>query len=227
MPFGLTNARATFKRAMDGAFKGLIGKIIEIYQDDFTVFSKNGIFHIGHLRQIFDRCREYGISLNLAKSIFGVTEGKLLSHIISKDGIKIDLERVEAIQKIHLPHNIKTLQSFLGKINFLRRFIPNYAELAKGYTCLLKKGVPFVWNQVAQASFDSLKESLMKASLMYTHDYQKYLNLYMAAADTTITMVLVQEDNGIEHPIYYLSRNLNDIEESIPMLKIWLSQQFK
>lgn len=82
---------------MDYAFKGLIGKFIEIYQDDLTVFSKDGISQINHLRQVFDRCREYRISLNLAKSVFGVTEGKLLGHIISKDGIKIDLERIEAI----------------------------------------------------------------------------------------------------------------------------------
>ena len=108
MPFGLTNVGATFQRAMDYAFKGLIGKFIEIYQDDLTVFSKDGINHVNHLRQVFDRCREYGISLNPAKSVFGVTEGKLLGHIISKDGIKIDPERVEAIQKIPLPH-IKSL----------------------------------------------------------------------------------------------------------------------
>jgi len=76
----------------------------------------------------------------------------------------------------------------------------------------LKKEVPFDWDQVAQASFDALKEALIKASLMYTPDYQKDFNLYLAAADTTIAMVLVQEDNGIEHPIYYLSRNLNDTE---------------
>jgi len=57
-------------------------------------FSKNGIIHIGHLRQVFDRCREFGISLNPAKSVFGVTEGKLLGHIISRDGIKIDPEEL-------------------------------------------------------------------------------------------------------------------------------------
>jgi len=63
-----------------------------------------------------------------------------------------------------------------------------------------------------QASFDALKYSLIKASLMYTPDYQKDFNMYIVAADTTIAMVLVQEDNGIEYPIYYLSRNLNDKE---------------
>jgi hypothetical protein len=102
--FGLSNARATFQRAMDYAFRGLIGKLIEIYQDDLTVFSKDGKTHIDHLRQVLDRCREFGISLNPAKSVFGVIEGKLLGHIITKDGVKLDLERVEAIGKVPLPN---------------------------------------------------------------------------------------------------------------------------
>lgn len=63
-----------------------------------------------------------------------------------------------------------------------------------------------------QASLDALNESIIKTSLMYAPDYQKYFNPYLTEVDTTITMFLVQEDNGIEHPIYYLSRNLNDTE---------------
>ena len=104
------------------------------------------------------------------------------------------------------------IQKLQGKEKFLRRFIPNYAKLAKGYTRLLKKEVPFFWDQFAQASFDALKDSLMKASLMYAPDYQRDFNLYLAATYMTIAIVLVQEVDGIEHPIYYLSKNLNDTE---------------
>lgn len=143
MPFGLYNARATFQRTMDYAFRGLIGKIIEIYQDDLTVFSKDGTSHIKHLKQVFERCRKFGISLNLAKSVFGVSEGKLLGHIISKDGVKIDPKRVEAIERIHLPPTKKALQSFFENINFVRRFIPNFAEVVKPINKLLKKDVKF------------------------------------------------------------------------------------
>ena len=75
---------------MDFSFKELIGKIIEIYQDDLTAFLKERSDHISHLRQVFIRFRKYGISLNPSKSIFGVDEGKLLGHIISKDGVKVD-----------------------------------------------------------------------------------------------------------------------------------------
>ena len=126
----------------------------------------------------------------------------------------------QAIINLPPPSNLLQIQKLQGKANFLRRFIPNYAELAKGYTRLLKKDVPFDWDQVAQASFDALKESLVKASLMYAPDYLRDFNMYLAAADTTIAMVLVQEVDGIEHPIYYLSKNLNDTKVNILTLKI-------
>jgi hypothetical protein len=116
---------------MDCAFRRLIGKLIEIYQDDLTVFSKDGKSHIGHLKQNFQRCREFVISLNPSKSFFGVIEGKILGHIISKYGVKLEPERVEAIGKVPLPIYKKSLQSFLGQTNFVHRLIPNYAEIVK------------------------------------------------------------------------------------------------
>jgi hypothetical protein len=129
IPFGLTNTGATFQRAMDYDFRDLIGKLIEIYQDDLTTISKKREQHIQHLRTIFQRCREYDISLNPKKSIFGIDKGKLLGHIISKDRITIDPAKVEAIKKIPLPKDKKALQSFFGQINFVRRFIPNLSRL--------------------------------------------------------------------------------------------------
>ena len=72
-----------------------------------------------------------------------------------------------------------------------RRLILNYAEMAKGFTRLLKKGVPFHWDQVAQDSFDAVKDHLVRASLMYPPNYQNYYFLYIIADEMTITMVLV------------------------------------
>jgi hypothetical protein len=78
MPFGLTNTRDTFQLAMDYSFIDLIRKLIEIYQDDMSAISKKREQHIQHLRTIFQRCREYVISLNPEKSIFSVDKDKLL-----------------------------------------------------------------------------------------------------------------------------------------------------
>jgi len=165
--------------------------------------------------------------------VFCVNSGRLLGFVVSKDGIRLNPCKVQATINLPPPSNLLQIQKLQGKANFLRGFIPNYVELPKGYTRLLKKEVPFIWDQVAHASFDALKESLMKASLMYAPDYQKYFNLYLAAADTTIAMVLIQEDNGIEHPKYYLSKNLNDTEskysyvEKLALVAVQAIQRFR
>ena len=90
IPFGLMNAGATFQRAMDIAFSDEIGHFIVIYLDDLTVFSKTEEEHLKHLRKVFEKCRWYGLSLNPKKTIFGLQEDKLLGHIISEKGIRID-----------------------------------------------------------------------------------------------------------------------------------------
>lgn len=97
MPFGLMNAGATFQRAMDIAFSKEIGHFIFIYLDDIIVYSKTDEEHLKHLRRVFEKCRIFSLSLNPKKTVFGLQEGKLLSHIISEKGIKIDPHRVEGI----------------------------------------------------------------------------------------------------------------------------------
>ena len=139
MPFGLINAGATFQRAMDYAFKDLKEKCIIIYMDDITIFSKNREDHILDLRKVFMRCRRFRVSLNPKKCIFGVTEGKLLEHVISEKGIMIDPERVEAISKLGMLGSKKELKSFFGKINFVRKLISAFAKIVKPMNDMLKK----------------------------------------------------------------------------------------
>lgn len=112
MPFGLMNAGETFQRDMDIDFAKEIHDFLVVYQDDVTIFSRSNNEHLDHLRRVFIKCRKFGISLNPKKTLFGLEEGKLLGHTISKDGIRIDPTRIEAILIITHPRNIKELQSF-------------------------------------------------------------------------------------------------------------------
>jgi hypothetical protein len=98
MPFGLINVVNTFQRTMAISFKGLLGNIIAFYFDDQTVFSKEWSSHFDHLRQFLLRCRKFGISLNPNKAIFGVMEGNSLGHIVSREGVKVDPERLIEIK---------------------------------------------------------------------------------------------------------------------------------
>jgi predicted phosphatase len=132
---------------MDIDFVGERDKFVVIYLDDLTVFSKSDAEHLVHLKQTFKKCRKFGLSLNPKKSHFAMQEGKLLDHIVSKEGIKINPKRIKAIDTINIPRNVKQIQSLLGKINFLRRFIPNFAEIIKLITCMLKKDSEVKWTK--------------------------------------------------------------------------------
>ena len=98
-----------------------------------------------HLRKVFLKCKRYGISLNPKKSQFALKEGKFLGHIVSAEGVKIDLVRVEEIQQLSIPRSKIDIQSFLGKIKFVGRFIPNFSELVKHIIAMLKKDVEIKW----------------------------------------------------------------------------------
>lgn len=145
MSFGWMNARATFERAMDISFVDERDKFVVIYLDDRIVFSNSDAGHLMHLKQTFEKCRKFGLSLYPKKSLFAMQEGKLLGHIVSKDGIKVDPKQVEVIDMINIPINRKGIQSFLGKINFLRRFTPNFVEIIKLLTDMLKKDSEAKW----------------------------------------------------------------------------------
>jgi hypothetical protein len=153
MPFGLMNARETFQQAMDIAFIGEKDQFLVIYLDDITVFSRSDKEHCCHLRKVFLKCRKFGLSLNPKKSLFAMKEGKLLGHIVLAEGVRIDPSRVEAIQTLSFPRYKKEVQAFLGKINFLRRFVSNFAELVKHFTSMLRKGNEIKWTAEPRESF--------------------------------------------------------------------------
>ena len=132
--------------------------------------------------------------MNLTKSVLGIEEGKLLGHIINKDGVKIDPERVEAIRKVPLPKNVKALQSLNGHINFIRRFIPNLAELMKPMQALLKKNAKFVWTSEGREAFDSIKNAITRSPVLVSLDYAKDFMIFSFASEDTIVGALLQKN---------------------------------
>ena len=115
MPFGLMNVGATFQHAMDIVFAEERHKFVVIYMDDITVYSRFVKYHIRHLERVFIKCRKYGISLNPRKSNFALEEGKLLGHIISKEGIRINPDKVKGILRVEELRSKKEIHYFIGQ----------------------------------------------------------------------------------------------------------------
>eukprot|EP00253_Pinus_taeda_P025418 PITA_25418 len=137
-------------------------------------------------------------------------EGKLLGHIISKDGIHIDPPRVQAIQQIDLPQNKKEIQSFNGKMNFLRRFVPNLAEHLREMTNMLKKDSQVKWTEEAVKSFNLVKMALSSAPVLVSPDYTQDFIFFSFASEHTMATVLLQKRDDHERPIAFFNKAIRD-----------------
>jgi len=123
MSFGLKNAGATYQRAIVTLFYDMIHKEIEVYVDDMIAKSRSEEEHLVNLRKLFERLRKLKLRLNPAKCTFGVRSRKLLGFIVSQRGIEVDLDKVRAI--LEMPHSLieKEVRGFLGRLNYIDRFI--------------------------------------------------------------------------------------------------------
>jgi hypothetical protein len=157
MPFSLKNAGATYQRTMTAMFPDMIHKEIEDYVDDIVVKSKKREDHLGILRKVFDRCRLYKLKMNPLKFAFGVSAEKFLGFLVHNRGIDVDPAKASAIATMKAPTSHKELKSFLGRLSYIRRFIPGLAAVTVVFTPLMKKGVPFVWSTACQQAFEKIQ----------------------------------------------------------------------
>lgn len=123
MPFGLKNAGATYQRAMVTLFHDTIHKEIEVYVDDMIVKSITKDDHLERLGELFPRLQNFKLRLNPAICTFGVRSSKLLGFIVSQKGIEVDPDKVRAIQDIPPPRIEKEVRRFIGRLNYISKFI--------------------------------------------------------------------------------------------------------
>ena len=169
--------------------------------------------HVKHLEKLFLKCRKYGNSLNPRKSNFAMKEGKLLGHIISEDGIRIDLDRMNSILKVEELRNKKEVQSFIGHVIFLRRFIPSFVEILRNVTNMLKNDNEIKWVVDARKYFKDIKKYITKALVLVSPEFSKYFLVFSYASKHTIARVLLHKNNqNVEKPIVLFRKVLRDGE---------------
>jgi len=215
IPFGLKNVGACYQTEMNFMFHDFIGKFMQVYIDDIVVKSSVEKDHLDHLQRSFERMRKYGLKMNPLKCAFGVRASNFLGFVVHKKGIEINQNKMKAILEIKPPSTKKELQSLLGKINFLRRFISYLSGRTKSFSPLLrlKKEHVFKWEPRHQKVFEEIKAYLMNPPILLPPLKYKVMKLYIYASYNTIGSMLAQEDeNGVERAIYYLRRVLNDVE---------------
>lgn len=212
MTFGLRNAAQTFQRFIDEVLLGL--DFCYGYIDDLLVFSASPQQHKEHLRQLFDRLKQYGILVNTAKCILGQPEVKFLGYSVSASGTKPLETKVQAIQEFPIPKTVKELRRFLGMLNFYRRFIPNAARLQAPLNDLLagpkvKGSHPVNMTPDLLQAFEKCKSSLSQATLLAHPKHTAALAIVTDASEAAIGAVLQQQKGEDWEPLAFYSHKLN------------------
>jgi Reverse transcriptase (RNA-dependent DNA polymerase) len=114
MPFGLTNAPATFCTMMNEVFQEYLDKFVVVYLDDIVIYSSTLEEHVEHLKKVFAKLREHKLFVKLEKCSFAQEKIKFLGHIIQQGCIRMDQDKVKAIEEWQPPSNVSELRSFLG-----------------------------------------------------------------------------------------------------------------
>ena len=236
MPYGLCNALATFQRLMQNCLEELNLTYALIYLDDVIVFSETEEDHLTWLRALFEQFREYGLKLKPSKCHFLWKEITFLGHRVSEEGMKPGDKGLKGIAEMAPPQNCTEIRRFLGATGFFRRFIKNYAHIAKPLNDLLEgkvsnwKAHPVELPLEAVEAFNILKMKCMTDLVLAFTDFEKPFLLETDAYSHGLGAVLSQKQADDKyHPVAYASRELKGGEKKLEFLALkWaVTDQFK
>ena len=188
MPFVLTNALATFQRLMNHAFKEHLQDFLEVYMDDLCVHSNSRANHILHLIKVFEKYQTYRICLNPKKCVFMVRQGRILGHIVSKNGISTNLDKIKIIVDLPRPKNVKEVQNFMGRCGYYRWFIYMYDMIAKPIYSLVN--MTFEWIEECETSFQKLKQAIISNPMLKALNYNKIFRVHVDVLAYAIGCIL-------------------------------------
>lgn len=222
LPFGLKNAPSIFQRALDDILREHIGKRCYVYIDDIVILGKTEEEHFENISLIFKVLEDANLKIQLDKCEFLQDNVEFLGFIISKGGIKPNPKKIQAITNFPIPKTIKDLRSFLGMAGFYRRFIQDYAKLAKPLTSLLRGEDGHVSKHISKnkmltlaneevTAFNKIKNTLVSNEVLLAYpNFQKEFELTTDASNFALGAVLAQEGR----PITFISRTLDRTEEN-------------
>ena len=171
MFFGLTNSPATFQTMMNHLFKDLVAEgVVAVYMDDILVFTETLEQHYNVVRRVLQILRENNLFLKAEKCTFGVATVEYLGLILSPGQVAMDPVKVAGVRDWPSPKTVKEVQSFLGFVNFYRRFIENFSHIAHPLHHLTRKDEPWKWTNEHQDAFTQLKGAITSTPILVHPD---------------------------------------------------------
>jgi hypothetical protein len=184
-------------------------KFVEIYLDDITIHSASFTEHLEHIEIVMKRLYEANLKINLEKCTWCAKEVKILGHVVSRNQIKMDPKKLNALSEWNQPRNVKQVQQFLGLANYYRRFVKDFSKIAAPLFNLLRKDTPFVFGKDCDEAFENLKKALSSSPVLRPPDFNREFFLYTDASGYALGAVLGQkDDDGNEYQVGNASRTL-------------------
>lgn len=213
LPQGINMASERFSQLADQILGPISHLCAASFVDDICVGSGNYDQMLDKLRQLFERFRLFGITLNPEKCTFMKPEITFLGHQLNEYGIKPLAENTIKIQDFPTPNTVKKVRRFLGMAAYYRKFIKNFSLIAAPLTDLTKRNKRFKWSVAAQTSFDFLKEALANPPILAHPNFDNTFVLTTDSSDYAVSGVLQQRDEeNILRPIAYYSKKLTDTQ---------------
>ena len=179
------------------------------YLDDIIIFSITPQEHLSHICMVFEKLRTANLSMKKSKCNFFSKEIQYLGHILSATGIWPLPSKTHAIQHMNPPTMPKQVRAFLGLVGYYRKFIKEFAKIAKPLTLLTRQQVKFEWTLEHQAAFVHLKDAIVQAPILHYPNPNKTYIVYTDASDDACGAQLSQEHDGTEFPIVFLSHTFS------------------
>nr|GEY11712.1 hypothetical protein [Tanacetum cinerariifolium] len=196
MPFGLKNVGATYQCLVDKAFQKQIGRNLEVYVDDLVIKSRTKKEVIRDIEETFKTLREINMKLNLKKCAFGMREGTFVGYKVDADGLRVCLDKVEAVLDLPSPKCLKDVQKLNWKLASLNRFLSKSEEKSLPFHKMLKKCTKksdFQWTAKAEVKFKEIKQLIAEIPMLTESREKEELIMYLAAAKEAINAVLMTE----------------------------------
>ena len=209
VPFGLAQAPAYFQELMTGVLKDL--PFAMAYLDDIIIYSSTPE-HLQHIKTVFEKPCHAKLSMKLGKCHFFAKEIQYLGHILGMEGIRPVPAKTEAIKAMHPPVNPKQVCAFLGLMGYYRKFIKNFAKIAKPPTMLTRMDIKFKWKETYHCTFMKLKDAIIQAPILRYPDTTKPYIVYTNASDDACRAQLSQMHNEAEFLVAFLSHMITDTQ---------------
>jgi hypothetical protein len=204
MSFGICNAPSTFQTIMNKLLKPYLRKFVFVFFEDILIYSRTWDSHLPHVDKALHLLQENQLFVKNTKCSFGTNKVEYLGHIVSRDGVKVDPKKIQAMQEWSFPMNLKCLRGFLGLTGYYRKFVNHYGKIAKPLTDLLKKNA-FHWTHVVEQAFTELKQSMCTTPVLAALDLNKNFVVESDASNMGIGAVLTQDGRPLAFTSQVLS----------------------